>query len=347
MSLLIARIVRMNEQRVLDISWGTIGKLALVGFSLYTVFLIRDILAWTLFGIVIAVIFDPVISALQKLKIPRVISAVSVYLAVFGLIAFMVYGMIPFFVSEIQRFSQLLPQYFETIAPFLKSVGFDIFTDVQAFVDGAVGGIENVGSSILNVLFSIFGGLFAAFFIISIAIFLSTEESSMSHFVNLAFSKKYETTVINLWERSRKKVAGWFLSRVLASVFVGGATYVALLLFNVQYPLSLSLLTGISNIIPIVGPLVTGLFTGMIVALDSVTKALFVVLTLVLIQQIEGNVVTPVLSKKLIGISPVLVLVSLAVGAKLWGVMGAILSLPLAAVLFEFLQDYLKKRKEI
>ncbi|MBI2574063.1 MAG: AI-2E family transporter, partial [Candidatus Wildermuthbacteria bacterium] len=145
----------MNEQRVLDISWGTIGKLALAGFALYAVFLIRDILAWTLFGVVIAVIFEPVVGSLKKLKIPRVVSAVCVYLAVFGLIAFVIYGMIPFFVSEIQRFSQLLPQYFETLAPFLKSVGFDIFTNVQTFVDGAVGGIENVGSSILNVLFSI------------------------------------------------------------------------------------------------------------------------------------------------------------------------------------------------
>ncbi len=66
----------------------------------------------------------------------------------------------------------------------------------------------------------------------------------------------------------------------------------------------------------------------------------------VLIQQIEGGILTPILSKKFIGIPPVLVLVALFVGGKLWGFLGALLAIPLAGILFEFLRDFLKKRKD-
>ena len=75
-------------------------------------------------------------------------------------------------------------------------------------------------------------------------------------------------------------------------------------------------------------------------------KAVFVSLAFVLIQQIEGNSLTPLRSRKLIGLSPVVVLIALAIGGELWGMVGAILAIPIAGILFEFLRDFLKKRKE-
>jgi predicted PurR-regulated permease PerM len=84
----------------------------------------------------------------------------------------------------------------------------------------------------------------------------------------------------------------------------------------------------------------------MIVALESPLQALFVILAFILIQQIEENVLMPLLSKRFIGLPPALVLISLAIGAQFWGIMGAILAIPLAGILFEFLRDFLKKRRE-
>ncbi|MEA3505932.1 MAG: AI-2E family transporter, partial [Elusimicrobiota bacterium] len=75
-------------------------------------------------------------------------------------------------------------------------------------------------------------------------------------------------------------------------------------------------------------------------------KALFILIAFVIIQLIEGNVLTPVLTKKFVGLPPVLVLIALMVGGKLWGILGAILAIPLLGLLYEFLRDFLKKRKE-
>jgi predicted PurR-regulated permease PerM len=70
------------------------------------------------------------------------------------------------------------------------------------------------------------------------------------------------------------------------------------------------------------------------------------VVAFTLIQQIENSILTPILTKKFVGLSPALVLLSLAIGGKLWGLLGAILAVPLAGILFEFLKDFLNKKRE-
>lgn len=333
-------------ERLLDISWGTIFKLSIAGFVVYLLFLVKDILVWVLFGLIISIIFDPVIDFLQKRRIPRTIGTVAVYSTLFLFLALTIYGSSPFFVNEIQRFSQLLPQYFESISPFLQGLGIGAFDNTQTFIDTVSGGVEKLGANILSALFAIFGGIFATFFVISIAIFLSIEEKSIERTITLLSPKRYEAFALHIWSRSQRQVSGWFLMRVLGSLFVGVATYIALIILNVPYPMSLGLLSGVLNFIPIVGPLLTGILIGTVVALDSVLKAGFVILSLILIQQIENNILTPLLTTRFIGLPPVLVLIALAIGGQLWGVMGAILAIPLAGIIFEFVRDFLKKRKE-
>ena len=336
----------MNSEKVLDISWGTIVKISITALVVYMLFLTRGIFVWVLFGIIISVLFDPIIDFLQKRRIPRVISTFALYLAVFGVIAFIIYSAAPVFINEIQRFSQLFPRYFETISPIFKGLGVAAFSDIQSFIDAASGGIEKIASNVFSALFSIFGGIFATFFVLSIAIFLSLEDKGIERAISVFFPKKYEAFALDLWAKSQKKVSAWFASRLLASIFVAVATYIALLLFNAKYPFSLGLISGVLNFIPIVGPLIAGGLVAMIVALDSAMKAVFVILTFVLIQQIENNILTPLLTRKLIGLSPVIVLIALAIGGELWGMVGAILAIPIAGILFEFLRDFLKKRKE-
>lgn len=336
----------MNE-RVLDISWGTIVKLAIAGFLVYLIFILKDILVWVLFGLIISILFDPVIDFLQKRRIPRVISTVGVYLVLFGILAYVIFATTPLFVGELQRFSQLLPQYFEeSISPPLQGLGIGAFEDFESFLKVIGENATDNSSNVVKALFSIFGGIFSTIFVISVAIFLSIEDRPGERVIGVLFPKKYEAVALDIWSRSQKKVSGWFLSRVLSSLFVGAATYIALLLFNVPYPFSLAILSGVLNFIPIIGPLLTTVLVALLVALDSPLRALFVILAITLIQQVENNILTPILSRKFIGLPPVLVLVALAIGGQFWGIMGAILAIPLAGILFEFLRDFLKKRKE-
>jgi len=92
------------NEKILDISWGTIVKLAVAGFVVYLIFILKDILVWVLFGLIISILFDPVIDFLQRRRVPRVASTVGVYLLLFGLLSYVIFATTPLFVGELQRF---------------------------------------------------------------------------------------------------------------------------------------------------------------------------------------------------------------------------------------------------
>jgi len=336
----------MTENQTLDISWASILKIAIAASLFYLLYLVRDILILFTFALIISLLFNPAIDFLQRRKIPRVVSVIIIYIGTFGLITLLIYSISASFVSEIQNFSQIFPAYFEKLSPFLRSLGINIFENIESFIGFINKFLEAATVNLFATGSAIFGGVFSTLFVISIAIFLSLEAKNLEKGLVILFPKKYDGFVLNLWHRSQKKVSGWFLSRILACLFVGILSYIAFLIFNTKYPLSLGILAGVLNFVPFIGPIITGILIILLISLDSLSKAIFALLAFVLIQQIENNIITPILTKKFVDLSPVLVLISLAVGGKLVGFWGAILAIPLAGILIEFLKDYLKKRRE-
>ncbi len=336
----------MNKERFLDISWGSIVKIFVAVLGLYMFFLVKDILLWLIFGMVISILFNPIIEFFVALRVPRVVAAVGIYLASFGLLALMIYAMAPFFTIELQRFSERFPEYFNSISPPLKDLGLVAFSDVQGLVDVLNKNAEAIASGVLNGLFAVLGGIVSTIFVLSMALFVSLEERTIERGISFLFPKRYEALAFNIWRKSQKRVSGWFLSRIISSLFVGLLTYFTLLIFDVRYPVSLSVIAGVTNFVPIVGPLIAGLLIAVVVGLDSPLRALFMVGAFTLIQQIENNVLTPLLSRRFVGLHPVLVLISLAIGGRLWGMMGAFLAVPLVGILFEFLHDFTERKKK-
>lgn len=336
----------MNDSRVLDISWGTILKVAFASLVFYVLYQIKDILILIIFSVIFSLLFNPVIDFLETRKIPRIVSVLFIYLVVFGAISLFFYLTIPFFIQEIQQLLQIFPQYFEKISPPLRGLGIETFKNFESLIAVLGKNLEQMAANIFNALFVIFGGIFSTLFVLTLSIFLSLEEKAVEKALTIFFPKRYETYVLELWENCQRKVSGWFGTRIVACLFVGLLSYFTFFLFNIKYSFSLGLLAGILNFIPLIGPILTGVVIFLIISFDSITKAIFALIAFTLIQQLENNILTPILTKKFIGLSPVLVLISLAVGGKLGGILGAILAVPLAGVLFEFLRDFLSKKRE-
>ena len=331
--------------RVLDVSWGTILKISFTFLIFYILYLIKEILIWTIFALIISVLFDPAIDFLQRRRLPRVLATILVYVGFFGIFGFFIYLIAPAFVSEIRQFTQFFPQHFEKLAPPLKALGLEAFENFEVFTASFQNWLVGASSSIVSALFSFFGGIFSTLSIFALAVFLSLEEKGVERLIQLISPRNQENYILNLWERCKRKVSGWFGARILSSLFVGGAAFLASYLFNIRYAFSFGFLAGILDIIPIIGPGIAGLIITIFSALDSLWKALFIAIVFILIQQIEGNIITPVLTKRFIGLPPFLVLISLMVGGKLGGILGAILSIPLTGIIYEFSRDFLKKRR--
>jgi len=336
----------MEDERVLDISWGTILKISIAFLLFYTLFTVKDILISVVFALVISILFNPAINFLQRKRMPRSVAAIFVYVSIFALLSYLLYWIVPVFVSEIQQFAQLFPQYFDKLSPPLKGLGLEAFENFETFTIALQDWLVRASSSIFGVVISIFGGIFSTVTIFAMAIFFSIEEEEVKKAIEVLAPKTNEGYFLNLWQRCQTKTAAWFGTRILSSLFVGLISYIVLAILDVNYASVLGFFAGMMDIVPILGPIFAGTIIVILAALDSWFKALLVLVAFILIQQIEGNILTPILTKKLVGLPAILVLIALLVGVRLGGILGAILAIPLTGMIYEFLKDFLKKRKE-
>jgi len=334
------------ENRILEISWGTILKVVVAFFCFYLVYLIKDILILTVFGLVISILFEAPLRLVEK-RIPRALAVILLYLFVFSSLCFLIYLPASRIVSEIGQFIKLFPLYFEQISPPLRELGLEAFNDIENFVNALEEVVRVMTTNILNVLFSIFGGIVSTIFVISIAIFLSLEGRSVEKGLGLLFSEEEKKFAHSLWRRCQRNVGFWFLRLALGCLFVGIISYIAFLVLRANYPLSLALMAGALNFIPIIGPVLASFVMFIVLALDSMPKAFLAVIIYTIVQQIENNILTPFLTKRFTGLSPTLVLISLAAGGQLFGILGAILTVPLVGIVVEFAKGLLERRKEM
>jgi len=338
----------MSKEQVLDISWEAIIKIFITILALYFIYLTREVALWFFFGLATSVILDPAINFLRKLWVPKMIAILSVYLSIFGILGLLIYLTAPIFIIELKQFSSNLPDYFVKISPLLQSLGLDAAASFKEFTSFLLGGLEQSSKSVFQAVMAFFGGVSSAIFILTVALFLSMEGNGAEKFLILITPKKYENQISAFFKTSQKKVAGWFGARILACAFVGIACFIVFYIFNVKYAFLLALISGILNFVPYIGPVLTVIVMLVFTAVSSESWAIvaYVLIAFFIIQSIENFLLTPLLMKKMIDLPPVLVLISLLVGAKLFGFLGTIFAVPVFGIVYEFLKEFLEKRRE-
>jgi len=338
----------MEREQILDISWGTIAKIFLAVFVFYFIYLTREIALWFFFALAISVLLDPAVNFLRKFWIPKVIAVVLVYFSIFGILGALIYLIAPVFISELKQLAQNLPDYLRQVSPYLQQMGIDTTQTFNNFTQVLMGGLGQSSKSIMSAVMAFFGGLYSTAFILSAAFFLSLEDRALERFLTLVLPKRYEESITAIFERAQKKISGWFGARILACIFIGVATFTILYIFGIKYAFILSLISGILNFVPYIGPWITTILLIVFIAVSSGSwmTVLYVLVAITVAQEIENKLLTPVLMKKLVDVPPVLVLISLLIGAKVFGFLGIIFAVPVFGIIFEFIKDFLEKRKE-
>jgi len=338
----------MSQEQTLDISWSAIIKVFIAIFIFYIIYLARAVALWFLFALAISILLDPAINSLRKIKMPRIIAVLIVYLSIFGILGILIYLSAPIFISELRQFIKYLPGYFEQISPVLRQFGVDTAQNFNDFSNSVTSNLQQSSEGIIRALMIFFGGIAATISILTMAFFLSLEEKGIEKVLLLLSPAKYEEYIKTIFERVQTKVSGWFLARLLACLFVGIASYIIFFIFGLKYAFILALLSGFLNFIPYIGPWITTIFLIVFIAISSGSWAtvLYILAAITIIQEIENKLLTPMLMKKMANIPPVLVLVSLLLGAELFGFLGMIFAVPVFGIIYEFIKEYLEKRKE-
>jgi len=338
----------MAQENTLHLSWEAIAKIFIAIFVFYLIYLTKEIALWFFFALAISVLLDPAINFLKKMWVPKVLAVLFVYFSIFGIFGILIYMMAPIFISELKQLSQHLPGYFVQISPFLQQLGVDTAQTFDNFTQFLLGGLAQSSKGIISAVTTFFGGLASTAFILTVAFFLSLEDNALERVLMLISPKRYEKNIATIFERAQNKVSGWFGARIISCAFVGLASYLIFYLFGIKYALLLALISGVLNFVPYVGPLVTAILVTLFVAVSSGSwlSVLFVLIAIFIIQEIDNLILTPLLMKKLVDVPPVLVLISLLVGAKLFGFLGTIFAVPVFGIIYEFLKEFLEKRKD-
>ncbi len=180
-----------------------------------------------------------------------------------------------------------------------------------------------------------------------VSFYLTLSRDSVEKFLKSIFPAEIENNVVNIYYRARKRIGRWFQTQLILSFIVGLIVFVSLSVIGVRYAFLIAFLTAIFQVIPVVGPIFSGLI-GIIIALTtSVPMALWTLGVFLFVHLFESNFLIPLFIHKMINVHPVVVILSLLIGSQVAGIVGVILSVPIAVVIIEIIDagDVIKKSR--
>ncbi|KKT79034.1 hypothetical protein A2W48_02365 [Candidatus Giovannonibacteria bacterium RIFCSPHIGHO2_12_44_12] len=339
-----------SEKLTIDISIASLIKVSLFVFLAWLVFELRGVIGVLLASIVIASSVEPAARWLSAYRVPRVLAVILVYLAAFTIFGLIFYLVLPPLVSEMAGFLTDLPDNIETFEP----------TNILSFLPELPKSFNNIlrdvilnfrdysfesTSGLLAGIAKIFGGAVSFIMIIVISFYLSVEERGIENFLKVVTPKEYEGYALDLWNRSRRKIGFWFQGQLLLGVLVGVLAYLGLTILGVKYALLLAILSGILEIIPVFGPIISAVPAIGVAFTQKPILGLAVLILYIIIQQFENHLIYPLVVRKTIGIPPLLVILSIFIGGVLAGFFGIMLAVPVATVLVEFVNDFARRKQ--
>ena len=372
-----------NGKLVVNITPGSFLKGILIVLLFWFLFFIKDVVLVVLTAIVIASGIEPLIQWFKRLKIKRLPAAIISYACLLTLFAGLMFFFVPAVLDETSSFLTDLPKYLDSTTlwnplnvsdadiatpqkvvenisdgvnnstQLVKNISTgakttdttgpsfgigDLITDVQSLT-------SNVSGGFVRIVSVVFGGLLSFILIVVLSFYLVVQEDGVTKFLGLVTPVKHEKYVVDLWKRSQKKIGQWMQGQLLLGILVGVLLYLGLMILGVNNALLLAVVSGMLEIIPVFGPIIASI-PAIIMAFigGGVTAALLVVGLYVIVQQFESNLIYPLVVRKIVGVSPILVILGLIIGAKLAGFLGIVLAVPTVSAIMEFIED-IERRK--
>lgn len=326
----------MKPTRI-EISLKTLLSILLLIAGVYVILQIRDILVLVMVSFILMTALQPVVTSLQKLHISRALAVLIVYSF---LIAFLVLAGIIIVPPLITETKNLLIQFHLPDLPIVKEL-----TELTFTAEHFSNLLSQYGSSLGSVvgfITSTFSALFSIFTILIMTLYLLLEREHLYRYAAFLFRTPDRN------DRSRKllsaielKLGGWVRGEIVLMVIIGVMTYIGLTILDVPYAIPLSILAGILETLPNLGPTIAAIPATIIAFfLVSPMAAVATVVLYTLIQAVENYIIVPQVMKNAVGIRPTTSIILILVGVRFGGVMGALLIIPLYIMLRVTLREF-------
>ncbi|SEK29235.1 Predicted PurR-regulated permease PerM [Carnobacterium iners] len=288
-------------------------------------------------------LLNPIINLMGKTKIKRKYGILIILLLFIGILTVLIFSVLPVLVRQVGEFIANIPDLIKALEAYSREIirqpwlkDFNIEKSMNE-LDFSIGNVANtVFLGITNSVGSIFGAVTNTTIVIFTApiilFYMFKDGQQFRPAVAKFFPKEFRGQLIELLGQMNKTIASYISGQSLVCLMVGILTFIGYLITGMPYALLLGIIAGVTNIIPYVGPYI-GAAPAVIIGLTiSPTKAILVALVVLVVQQIDGNFISPNVIGKTLDIHPLTIIVILLVAGNLAGLLGMILGVPFYAV---------------
>lgn len=320
----------------IDISFTTLLKILLFIAGVLFIIKIQSILLELFVVLIFVTALSPWIENLSNyLKVPRWVAVALTFAIILVVLVALVALVVPLMVSQVIDLLSL-PQ----IKNLLGANEANTFVDELRFLSAKIPSVGfGSADSFFGFASSLFGGVITFITVLVLSFYLLLDEDGVKKFVLSILPSGHKDQIVLALHKVGSKLGSWLRGQVLVCIIIGLLDAIILLIFGVPFWLTLAVFAAFVEFIPYVGPFVATA-AAIFIALtkesfwgfNSITVAIGVLVGYFVIQQIESHFLIPKVMEKSVGLSPVIVIIAILIGAELFGLAGIILSVPAAAI---------------
>jgi predicted PurR-regulated permease PerM len=321
-------------------------KTILLIFGFYFLFqilyLVKDIILGLFVAVILSTALNPLVSKLEKLRIPRAISVLIIYLLLIVFVVFSISTIVPPLVQQTTNLIKSFPSDIITQNIHLEQLNFQAIELLSSQLTNVL--------SVIKVISSTFSIIVAIVTFLVITFYLLIERKHLHRYIKIFFnSKEAEKEAEAFVNKFELQIGGWVRGEFILMMTIGVMTYIGLSLLRIEYALPLALAAGILEAVPNIGPTLSAI-PAILVAYGTTMNpvtTLFVVALYILVQQLENHIIVPKVMQSSVGVNPLVTILTILVGLKLGGIIGGVLAVPIFLVLKLVYQDLIKPRNQL
>ena len=319
--------------------------------ALYFLYLIRSVLGLLFIAVFLAVALAPGVEFFVRRKVPRGLAILLTYLVMLGSIFGLGLLVVPPIVNGVNDFVDDVPGYVQDLRDsksFRKyDDKYDITPKLQEQADKLPTHLSDAVSGLRSVTVGIFGALVQLITILVMTFFLLLDGRRLLTFLAREMGPYRGARLERILDDVYRAVTGYVAGNVLISVVAGLGAYLMMTILGLPFAVPLAVTVALLDLIPLVGSTIGGLIVGVVAAVVGFPGKLIAwVIYVVVYQQVENNVLQPVVYRRTVQIHPLLVIVAVLIGGSLLGVLGALLAIPVAATVQILVKEWWAYRQE-
>ena len=334
---------------MIAISTGTILKVVGIVLAIGLAWVLQDILLYTFTAILIAGVIYPFAKWAEQHRIPKGLAVAVIYIVIIGLLITAISFLVPALLDQTRlaagAFGNTLG-WLQDATSVLRDAAnrMGILTGTTPTISGVASQAQDVAIGFLGTLNNVAGGLAGVLVVIALSFYIIIEDEAARKAFRSLVPLQYQEFASRLVWQVIEKLGAWMRGQLALSATISITYFIAFTALRLPYPLLLALIAGMFEFVPYIGPIIAGAIAVFIAFTVSPWMALFVAIIVVIAQQIQNNILAPLVMRRAVGLNPVVSILAFLVGAKLFGVVGAIFAIPVATACSVAATEYVRFR---